>query len=122
MNIVQVWAPKANSVELVINHERLAMRQGERGWWSLKTPLAAPGADYAFSINHGDALPDPRSPFQPGGVHGPSRFIDQGKFRWTDSGWSAPPLGDGVVYELHIGTFTAAGTFASAIERLGHLV
>jgi maltooligosyltrehalose trehalohydrolase len=48
--------------------------------------------------------------------------VDHAAFRWTDAGWQAPPLAAGLVYELHVGTFTPAGTFDGAIERLDHLV
>jgi maltooligosyltrehalose trehalohydrolase len=55
-------------------------------------------------------------------VHGPSRLLDHSDFPWTDQRWQPPPLSSGVVYELHVGTFTAEGTFESAISRLDHLV
>ncbi len=65
--------------------------------------------------------PDPRSRFQPDGVHGASRLIDIESFRWTDAGFQARPLASAVIYELHVSTFTTAGTFEAAIERLDHL-
>jgi maltooligosyltrehalose trehalohydrolase len=85
-------------------------------------PGAGPGTDYAFSLDGGPRRPDPRSPWQPHGVHGPSRTVDHAAFRWTDRAWQAPPLAAAIFYEMHIGTFTPGGTFDSAIERLGHLV
>ncbi|MGH7266012.1 MAG: malto-oligosyltrehalose trehalohydrolase, partial [Candidatus Rokuibacteriota bacterium] len=90
------------------------------GWWTAEVPGA--GADYAFALDGGPALPDPRSAWQPHGVHGPSRVVDHDAFAWTDAGWQAPPLAAALVYELHVGTFTAAGTFGAVIERLDHLV
>src|SRR5205085_7072562 len=42
-------------------------------------------------------------------------------FVWSDSGWRGIALDDLVIYELHVGTFTSAGTFAAAIERLDYL-
>jgi len=116
-----VWAPAAETVELVLGDGRHAMRAGGDGWWAAAEPLR-PGTDYAFAIDGGDPLPDPRSPWQPAGVHGRSRTVDHEAFAWTDAGWSAQPLVDAVIYELHVGTFTAAGTFVSAIERLDALV
>ena len=77
--------------------------------------------DYRFSIDGGDPLPDPRSPWQPDGPHGPSRALDHSAFTWTDSGWSAGELADAVVYECHIGTFTTEGTFDAAVEKLPYL-
>src|SRR5206468_12878557 len=59
---------------------------------------------------------------QPHGVHGASRVYDQSSFRWTDEPWTGKSLGEAVLYELHIGTFTPGATFDSAIERLDHLV
>lgn len=120
---LRVWAPNAATMHLAIAGERLPMARADGGWWSIDTPLARPGADYAFIIDGAEPpLPDPRSRFQPFGVHGPSRIVDHAAFRWSDRGWNAPPLEDALVYELHVGTFTPAGTFAAAIERLGHLV
>ena len=122
MTRVSVWAPLASRVDLVIGAARHAMAAAERGWWSVSAAGSRPGVDYAFALDEGSPLPDPRSPWQPNGVHAPSRIVDHADFRWTDAGWQAPPLGAGVVYELHVGTFTPLGTFESAIERLGHLV
>ncbi len=72
------------------------------------------------------ALPDPRSAWQPHGVHGPSRTFDPGRFAWTDDDWPGPRSGTGVlggvVYELHVGTFTSEGTLDAALARLDHLV
>src|SRR5690606_21705309 len=64
---------------------------------------------------------DPRSPWQPHGVPGPSRLVDHDAFTWSDVDWNAPPLSSAVVYELHIGTFPPEGTFRAAIERLDDL-
>ena len=94
----------------------------DSGWWHLDVEPVA-GTDYAFVLGDGDtALPDPRSTWQPDGVHGPSRVYDHDAFGWTDSQWEGRPLERSVVYEMHIGTFTSGRTFDSAIERLDHLV
>ncbi len=97
------------------------MRRREGGWWAATVPGAGPGTDYAFSIENGPALPDPRSPFQPAGIHGPSRVVDHGAFAWSDGGWRGLPLAGSVLYECHIGTFSREGTFDGAIGRLEHL-
>ncbi|MGL5867216.1 MAG: malto-oligosyltrehalose trehalohydrolase, partial [Dermatophilaceae bacterium] len=86
-----------------------------------------PGIDYAFVLDGAEpALPDPRSAWQPHGVHGPSRTVDPAAFSWSDDGWPGPRGGagllGGVVYEVHVGTFTPEGTFDAAVERLDHLV
>jgi maltooligosyltrehalose trehalohydrolase len=67
-------------------------------------------------------LPDPRSEYQPLGVHGPSERVKQEAFPWSDAAFTPTPWSQAIVYELHIGTFTDAGTFRAALERLDHLV
>ncbi|HXR76968.1 MAG TPA: malto-oligosyltrehalose trehalohydrolase [Bryobacteraceae bacterium] len=123
MHTFEVWAPRAGNVRVKLADRLHSLERDEDDWWRLKIEQARPGDDYAFVLNESStALPDPRSAFQPFGVHGPSRIVDHNAFRWTDQGWQAPPLSSAAVYELHIGTFTSEGTFESAIERLAHLV
>jgi maltooligosyltrehalose trehalohydrolase len=122
MTQLRVWAPGARTVEVQCSGTRAPMTRTDGGWWSVELRDAAPGSDYSFMLEGGAPLPDPRSAWQPFGVHGPSRIVDHSAFRWSDRGWSAPELASGVIYELHIGTFTPAGTFDAAIDRLGHLV
>jgi maltooligosyltrehalose trehalohydrolase len=119
-----VWAPAAATVEVVIGERRtpLGAGPGGRGWWAATVAEAGPGTDYAFSVDGGPPRPDPRSPWQPSGVDGPSRVVDHAAFAWTDGAWRGLHLPSAVLYELHVGTFTAAGTFQAAIERLDHLV
>ena len=123
MTLLRVWAPAAAlSVEAEVGGRRQAMRPAaEAGWWEADVPDAADGPDYFFRIDGSDPLPDPRSPRQPSGISGPSRFYDHGAFSWTDQGWRGGPLHGSVIYELHVGTFTPEGTLDSAIERLDHL-
>ncbi len=123
MNTFSVWAPKAASVHLVLGDERRPMVSAPGGWWVLSVHEAGPGTDYAFAVDGGPPRPDPRSPFQPDGPHGRSRVVDHSAFPWTDQAWTGPvPFSAGVVYELHVGTFTPEGTFEAAIDRLDHLV
>jgi maltooligosyltrehalose trehalohydrolase len=91
------------------------------GWWAAEVD-AKPGADYGFVLDDDETvLPDPASRWQPDGVHRASRLYDQDDFEWTDTAWRGRVLPGGVIYELHIGTFTTEGTFDGAIERLPHL-
>jgi maltooligosyltrehalose trehalohydrolase len=95
----------------------------ERGWWKAKVEDAGPGSDYGFLLDDDPAVyPDPRSLWQPHGVHGLSRVYDHAAFPWRDAGWHAPPLASSIQYEMHVGTFTPGGTLASAIEQLDYLV
>ena len=69
--------------------------------------------DYGYRLDGSDrVLPDPRSRRQPDGVHGWSRTYDSDSFAWTDHRWTGRQLAGGVIYELHVGTFTAEGTLA----------
>jgi maltooligosyltrehalose trehalohydrolase len=77
--------------------------------------------DYAFALDDGEPLADPVSRSQPRGVHGPSCVVDPAAFQWTDCGWRGVDRPDLVFYELHVGTFTAAGTFEAIIEMLPRL-
>ncbi|MGH7748223.1 MAG: malto-oligosyltrehalose trehalohydrolase, partial [Candidatus Dormibacteria bacterium] len=81
-----------------------------------------PGTDYRLGVDGHPGLPDPRSPHQPEGVHGPSRTVDHRAHAWGDGDWRGAELADAVLYELHVGTFTPQGTFDAAAARLGHLV
>ncbi|HEV2635542.1 MAG TPA: malto-oligosyltrehalose trehalohydrolase [Actinocrinis sp.] len=126
MTRFEVWAPKAERADVVVDDKRLALNPGPRdGWWSLDVPTAGDGTKYAFSLDGGPSRPDPRSRFQPHGVHGPSQVVAPRAADAADAAtpaqWSGRSLTGAVVYELHIGTFTPAGTFDSAIERLDHL-
>ena len=116
----RVWAPKAKNLEVKIQSERFVMTAGENGWWIVEAPLAGTGIDYAFVVD-GEPLPDPRSPWQPSGIHGPSRTVDHAGFKWTDQRWQAGPLSSAIFYELHVGTFTPEGTFRAVIDKLDSL-
>lgn len=117
----RVWAPRADSMSLKLGERTLPMTAGQRGWWELEAE-AAHGSDYAYLINGEEpALPDPRSLWQPQGLHGPSRRYDHSRFFWEDERWQAVPLASAVIYELHIGAFTPEGTFEAAIPYLDHL-
>ena len=115
-----VWAPHAAGVTLGVGSRHFPLRKQESGWWEGERVLNH-GDDYQFILDGGEALPDPRSLWQPHGVTGPSRFVDHSRFSWTDAGWRPPAWEEAIVYELHIGTFTDLGTFEAAIERLDHL-
>lgn len=97
------------------------MNREPGGWWSVEADGSEP-FEYGFAVDGAGPVPDPQSPWQPFGVHGPSRALDHAAFRWTDSGFQARPLASAVVYELHVGTFTPEGTFDAVIERIPHLL
>ncbi|HEY3706665.1 MAG TPA: malto-oligosyltrehalose trehalohydrolase [Terracidiphilus sp.] len=123
MHRFKVWAPLVGKLEVEAGGVRAAMQgPDEHGWWVADVEAAGPGSDYGFVIGEDEkAYPDPRSQWQPNGVHGLSRVYDQSAFGWTDAGFQAKPLASAVMYELHIGTFTQEGTLDAAIEKLDAL-
>ncbi|MFG1808510.1 malto-oligosyltrehalose trehalohydrolase [Streptomyces sp. NPDC049040] len=119
--LFEVWAPHAQRVEILIDERahRLGPDPSREGWW--RTELPAPdGTRYAYLLDGGPPLPDPRSRRQPEGPDGPSAVVEQDAFAWS-APWPGRGLPGAVLYELHVGTFTAAGTFDAAAERLPHL-
>jgi maltooligosyltrehalose trehalohydrolase len=117
-----VWAPKPETVRLDIDAAAYPMTRGRDGWWRA-TVDAAPDARYGYLLDDDPTvLPDPRSPRQPDGVHERSQLWEPAAQAWTDDGWTGRSVQGALIYELHIGTFTPAGTFDSAIEKLDQLV
>jgi maltooligosyltrehalose trehalohydrolase len=123
MHLFNVWAPRAKSLSVEVGGKSFPMAGPEDGgWWNLAVESADHGTDYGFLVDRDSkAVPDPRSLWQPYGVHGLSRVYDQSVFRWSDQGFQAPPLASAIIYELHIGTFTSEGTLNSAIAKLDYL-
>ncbi|WP_349897869.1 malto-oligosyltrehalose trehalohydrolase [Parafrigoribacterium soli] len=118
-NGFEVWAPRARKVTLLAGGLPHPMEATEDGWWRAQ----AAGDDYGFLLDDAEKpVPDPRSRRQPESVHGLSRMFDASAFRWTDGDWKGRQLAGGVIYELHLGTFTPEGTLDAAIGKLDHLV
>jgi 1,4-alpha-glucan branching enzyme len=127
-----LWAPlaaTAGEVSLVLpgRGERLPMRPAAPGpaasgdGWLVAEAEAAPGEPYAFALPDGRLVADPASRRQAGDVHGPSVLVDPDAYAWRHPGWRGRPWGEAVVYELHLGTFSPAGTFEGTRARLPHL-
>jgi maltooligosyltrehalose trehalohydrolase len=119
-----VWAPRAESLTLVADGTEYPMTQGEGGWWHPEeAPTATDDVSYGYLVNGSDTpVPDPRSRRQPDGVHELSRTFDPSAHDWQDESWQSPGLNGGVIYEMHLGTFTPEGTLDAAIGKLDHLV
>jgi maltooligosyltrehalose trehalohydrolase len=98
------------------------MERDPEGWFELTTREAGVGSRYRFVLPSGLRVPDPASRFQPEDVNGPSEVIDPKAYAWRIEDWTCCSWDRAIVYELHIGTFTSAGTFLAAIGRLDHLV
>ncbi len=117
-----VWAPLPGRVTLVIDGTRHPMSRSADGWWTSEATVPV-DAEYGFLLDDDETpVPDPRSRRQPRGVHELSQAFDPNRFDWTDDTWTGRQLAGGMIYELHLGTFTPEGTLDSAIDRLDHLV
>ncbi|CAN5444270.1 malto-oligosyltrehalose trehalohydrolase [soil metagenome] len=123
----RTWAPRKATVKAVIFDgkgeikRKVSLGEEAAGYFSALDPEGRAGDRYKYRFEGRD-WPDPASRFNPDGVHGAAQVIDPGDYAWHDETWSVPPLSELVLYELHIGTFTAEGTFRAAIEKLAHLV
>ncbi len=118
MNI-SVWAPFAKSVELVTAENRIPLGAGADGDWRLEVDGSLLQGGYRYSIDGGEPLPDPRSRWQPEGVHGASYVVEASL---AADAWRSVALRDAVIYEMHVGTFTPEGTYTAAQGKLAHLL
>ena len=124
----ELWSPDAASVDVqlvdgrVVALHRAVDAVGADDTWTVTVEGVTHGDRYRFRRDGGEWLPDPASRWQPDGVHGASAVVDERRFVWTDEAWTGVGLRDTVLYELHVGTFTPAGTFDAAIDQLPRLL
>ncbi len=123
----RVWAPKSRFVRVQLGHaksqsdaQEIELAPEDGGYFSGHMAQAVPGMLYRYKLESG-VFPDPASRFQPDGPHGPSEIIDPSRFRWTDGHWRGIQPTNQVIYEMHLGTFTSAGTWAAAENQLAEL-
>ena len=115
----RVWAPRSKSVALDLEGKMISLEAERGGYFSGLVSEAQTGMLYEYKLDSG-SFPDPASRFQPDGPHGPSQIIDPTAYRWRDTNWHGV-AGRQVIYEMHIGTFTAEGTYRAAMEQLSKL-
>ncbi|HEU4580630.1 MAG TPA: malto-oligosyltrehalose trehalohydrolase [Polyangiaceae bacterium] len=119
----EVWAPQARRVEVkLVDSGRIEVLQPDgRGYFAATLAKVPVGAAYLYRLDGERERPDPASRQQASGVHGPSQVCDLSAHQWQDSAWRGVPLRDYVIYELHVGTFSRAGTFDGVIPELQRL-
>src|SRR4030095_1590311 len=103
----RLWAPNARQVEIRIGTDIFGMTPRGSVCGSPELRSAKAGVDYAWVLAGAEPLPDPRSPWQPNGIHGPSRTVDHGAFSWTSQWWQAKPLSAALFYDIPVGTCTS---------------
>lgn len=116
-----LWGPLLQEVTLSIvtpEPRQIPMERSAGGYWRVTVDNISPGTQYLYQLDGDKTRPDPASYYQPGSVHEASQVIDGQAFVWQDWTWRCPALADWIIYELHVGTFTEAGTFAGIIPRL----
>jgi maltooligosyltrehalose trehalohydrolase len=120
-----VWAPSVRRMSVMLPSGAAAgehrMTRDEHAVFSCVAPRACAGDDYFYRLDGERDRPDPVSRWQPQGLHGPSRVVDPTRFDWSDSAWRGIAMADVVLYELHVGTFTDAGTFDAVIPHIAWL-
>jgi len=119
----RVWAPLARNIEVHVVSPRelfIPLKRDGHGYHDGSVEALEPGSLYMFRLDGEKECPDPTSRSQPAGVNGPSEIVDP-HFPWSHDGWSGLPIEKYVIYELHVGTFTAEGTFDAIIPRVAEL-
>src|SRR5271165_5684034 len=120
----RVWAPKRKTIEAVLGGPRgraVTLKPDGAGYFAGLADEAANGTLYKYRLDGDEECPDPASRFQPNGPHGWSQVVDPRSFQWSDKDWPGLRIEGQVIYEMHVGTFTQEGTWASAVEQLSHL-
>lgn len=121
----RVWAPQKRTIEVVVEKPggfAFPLTKSDDGTFNGFSSDVHPGDRYRYRMDSHGPFPDPVSRYQPEGVHGPSEVVDPSHFTWSDMDWHGVSREGLVLYELHVGTFTAAGTFDGVREKLPYLV
>jgi maltooligosyltrehalose trehalohydrolase len=123
----RVWAPRRKRVSVVLEDaegeptKEIELMAEAEGYFSGGSPEVSAGARYRYRLDDAGLFPDPASRYQPAGPGGPSQVVDPSRFVWTDQRWPGVARRGQVIYEMHIGTFTAAGTWDAARQELPEL-
>lgn len=117
----RIWAPAAEHMSLEIGDRTISMDREETGWFEAHLDQPVAGEAYRFVKQDGRKVADPASRWQAGAVDGSSLVTDPKTYSWIHRDWPGRPWHEAVTYELHVGTFTAEGTFLAAARKLKEL-
>jgi maltooligosyltrehalose trehalohydrolase len=115
----RVWAPQARTLALRVGDREYTLDRAGFGVHEGVVSARA-GEDYEYVVD-GEAHPDPATRHQPAGLRGPSRLFDARALPGPRDGFVPKPMAEQIIYERHVGTFSAQGTFAGAIPHLDEL-
>jgi maltooligosyltrehalose trehalohydrolase len=120
----RLWAPGESAVAVALEDKgmRVPMQDAGEGWFEAVVEQARAGDRYRYELGDGFKVPDPASRQQADDVSDPSVVVDPGSYRWKNTDWRGRPWHESVLYELHVGTFTEAGTYDGVRGRLKYLV
>jgi maltooligosyltrehalose trehalohydrolase len=119
-----VWAPRARSVAVRLEREpprTVPLAPSGEGYFSGEVDRCGPGERYRYVLDGARTFADPASRRQPLGVEGPSEVTSDAPAPVTGRWGSGRPLSEYVFYELHVGCFSRAGTFAGVVPQLARL-
>ena len=129
----RVWAPHANFVSVVGEFNRWAVKadpleREKDGVWSRKVQGARVGQQYQFYLENEEQKLTKNDPYVRE-IHpktGKGIIYAGDAFEWKNAKTVLAPWNELLIYELHIGTFKAAGKgkvgrFEQVIERLPYL-
>ncbi|QDU10997.1 malto-oligosyltrehalose trehalohydrolase [Gimesia aquarii] len=122
----RVWAPRQKTIAVEIHDQdttsQFELTRDAQGYFAGTISNVRPGALYQYCLDHDVRRPDPASRYQPEGVHGVSQVINADQFPWTDQDWQGIKKESLIIYELHLGSFTEAGTFRATIKSIPELI
>lgn len=121
---IKIWAPLAEKADILLTKTKtiISLHKDSHGYWQNNSSALKPGDRYKLLLNNKDSFPDPASLSQPEGVHEASECMDLKEIRNISAAkWKGITLQEVILYELHVGTFTSAGTFDGITSRLGYL-
>lgn len=119
--VVSTFSPGSNKVELSLSGNPIPMEALDNNYWKVSLDRNGVGGRYGFILDGKGPFPDPGGRFMPDGINGMSQLVDLDRHKWKNSGWKGISLEDYIIEELHVGTFTEEGTYASMESKLSHL-
>lgn len=120
----RIFAPHIQQVEIKLNNQKKlisSLTPSEHGFHEITLKNVSAGTAYSYTLDGIEGIPDPASRWQPQGLKNASVIIDHHFFDWKGDSFSGLPMSEMIIYEAHVGTFSAEKSFSGIISRLDHL-